>query len=382
MRHPFWIVNSALLISFCLFILFIFFVRPSTPKIASILPNVDIKTPQKETFKIDPSKIYLNDLFNTYKMPAQPVEQKHQPRPMPAPPKPRAVQAPIKKPPKFLDPLNINLKGIMIGAKEEHNRAIIENIPDKTSKNYKIGNRIEDARLIRILRNKVILLRSNGQQETIYLYPHDAELEAIFLPTGDWSQIIRTISPQEYEVDPKGFIERVPNLAQLIELLDLTTVYKQGSSVGSRIGKIKNNSLGSALGLKQGDVITSINGQPVKTTQERLAIYKSILAMQEKDCIILDLIRQQQTEKFLYRLKNFSSEHDLLSTTTQKQIDNEDAKAYQELMSHLQTQQEKYNYITQKLETKEKENMVKLNNHPFAARSKKARNSMMKNFNV
>ena len=46
-------------------------------------------------------------------------------------------------------------------------------LPDKT------GDVIEDAQLMRIFSNKVVLVRSNGQQEVLYLREKDAKTDPI-----------------------------------------------------------------------------------------------------------------------------------------------------------------------------------------------------------
>lgn len=41
---------------------------------------------------------------------------------------------------------------------------------------FKVGDTVQDAQLIRIFSNKIILLRNNGQQEVLYLREQDAKL--------------------------------------------------------------------------------------------------------------------------------------------------------------------------------------------------------------
>lgn len=372
------LLASLLLLAFLLFIM-----RPRTPRPISFIPSEEIKLPKKDLVKIDPSKIYLNDLFDTYKPPLPPVEEKYRPKPMPQPPTPRLVTMPMKPLPKFLEPLKISLKGVIIGNNEELNRAIIENVQEKTSKNYKVGDKLEDARLIRILRNKIILLRSNGQQETVYVNPRDAEIEAMLLPTYNWSTVVKKVNEGQYEVDPDGFIEKVQNLAQLIEILDLTTVYRKGKSIGCRIGKIEKSALAQALGFMRGDIILSINDIPTTTTKNRFAIYKMITAMNEGDLIKVQLTRKQIPVTITYTLKKFPDIAEpkptsSLSKTLEPTLSPAEA---QELLTHLDKQHKKYASVTQKLEKKEKQDMLKLSSHPLSAR-KRVQGALMDNINL
>lgn len=382
MKHPFWIVNSALSALFLLIVALIFIGTPRTPHLANFIPTQEIKFPTRDIVKIDTNKIYVNDLFDTYKPSVAPIEEKYKPKAMPQPPAPRLLKAPFKAVPKFLEPLKINLKGVIVGSDEELNRAIIENAQEKTAKNYKIGDRIGDARLIRIFKNKIILLRSNGQQETIYINSHDAELEAMLLPDADWASVIKKIGPQRFEIDPDIFLEKVPTLAQLIEILDLTTVYQKGKSIGCRIGKIGKTSLANALGLMRGDIITKINNIPTTTTKNRFDIYRSIINLDIDNTITIEFKRKNQALSYSYILKKFELPKDIHKSPENTQKLSLGTIEQRELTNYFQQQNKKYKAITQRIEKKEKEGMLKLNNHPLSAHKRRAQGALMNNINL
>src|SRR3989338_10638246 len=136
----------------------------------------------------------------------------------------------------------------------------------KTSeqKNYKIGDQIEDARLIRILPNRVILIRTNGQKETLYLNEKDIMQNPTALAgQNNWTQIVKKIHDELFLLDPDTFVVVAHNIARLIDILDFTSVYKQGESIGCKVGNITSESLGIAMGLKPYDIITHIDDLPL-----------------------------------------------------------------------------------------------------------------------
>ena len=161
MKHPFWLANSTLLICLLLTAVFIFFSRPKLPLRVSFEPT-EIRPIKQEIVKIDLSKIYTNDLFDAYKQPLPPIEQPDYGKPMPPPPTPKLPPMPAKPPLKFLEPLKITLRGIIVGTDERLNIAVIENTKEGKAKNYRVADMIDDAQLIRILKNKIIHIRSNG----------------------------------------------------------------------------------------------------------------------------------------------------------------------------------------------------------------------------
>ncbi len=221
MRHPFWLVNSILLLFFMCTIVFIFFSWQRAPIKVSFEPGPEVKPIKKDITKIDLSKIYTNDLFNTYVQPLPPPKEPDYTKPIPQPPAPKPPSMPVTPPIKFLEPLKINLRGIIVATDERMNTAIIEDAKAGKAQNYKIGDMIEDAQLIRILKNKIILIRSNGQQETLYVSQHDAELEQLLMPENNWTMVIKKIAENIYTVDPDLFAEKIRNLAQFIDILNI-----------------------------------------------------------------------------------------------------------------------------------------------------------------
>ncbi len=304
MKHPFWLLNDALLLLFFIVIGFIMLSAPTMPKRAGLKPESEVKPPKKDVSGLDLSKIYMNDLFGTYQQPSPilaPVETRIA---IPEPPMPQPVRVPIASPPKFLEPLQITLKGIITLNNETENIAIIQDTKSTTAKNYMIGDKIEDAQLIRILRNKIILIRSNGQQETLYVNQYDAELDQQLLAPNDWTSVVQKTGENSYAVDPMSFIKHISNLSQCIDSFNLITVYKQGKSIGCRVGALQPKSIGLALGLQQGDIITSINNIPSTTTDSRFEIYQKIIAMNNGDTINITLMRNNQEIMLHYTLQS------------------------------------------------------------------------------
>src|SRR5579883_2093730 len=107
MRHPLWILNSALLFLLIIAMFFIIFSRESMPEWESIEPSSFPKPMQKRPTEINIAKIYENDLFGTYEKKEIGPEEPEYVIPFPEPPQPRKVQIPKEPVPQFVDPLNI-----------------------------------------------------------------------------------------------------------------------------------------------------------------------------------------------------------------------------------------------------------------------------------
>jgi len=305
MRHPLWILNSALLLLLIIAAGFMFVAQVEVPERKEIKPSDHKKTIQKQTEKINIQAIYQDDLFGSYVKKVEEPQQAPTPTEPPPPPEPVTIAIPEIKEPTFSDPLNITLKGIIIITNDDRkNRAIIADNATHKEQLYKVEDLIEDARLIKILSNKVIFLRANGQQEVLYLRHKDAELDPVYTPYSSWSNIIEQVNDTTYMIHTVLFVDRVKNLAQCIDLLDLITVYQKGKSVGCRIGLVEENTLGKALGFQRGDIIMSVDGIAPTDTEQRMNIYKKIINMNPKESFTVSLKRQDQDVKMTYILSD------------------------------------------------------------------------------
>jgi len=358
MRHPIWILNSALLFLLLVAGLFMFFLYTAAPERESIEPDGYIKPIQKDDVQINIAKIYQDDLFGTYRKELLPEQEPEYVKPVPQPPIPEEPMIPETPQPQFLDPLDITLKGIIvIGYDESKNRAII--VDEKTSKEqaYKVEDKIEDAQVIKIMSNKVILLRSNGQQEVLYLREHDAKYDPTYSIITGWEMAIRRTGAHDYLINPNTFLERISNLAQFIDQLDLTTVYQKGKSIGCRIGKLEPQSLGTALGLHSSDIVTKINEIAATDTPNRFAIYQDIVKMKSHDTITVELLRNNNKIMVHYTLDEFKDEKEVGELPpTPEHVEQQKIKSLQQRQSFAPTIEE--------LRKRERRNMLERGNTP------------------
>jgi len=225
MNHPFWIINASLLILLFLANVSIRFLQPSVPARESIIQKT--KPLQEKIVHVNIEKIYKNDLFNTVKtiMPAEITVE-----PLPAPPILPKISLPMTPPtqpePRFLDPLNVMLKGIFfVGPHKKENSVILQNNTTNEEITATIGTKIQDAVVVRIFKNKVLLLRVNGQQEILYLREEDAKLDTTYGYSDDWNDVITKIDTNTYQISIQEFMVRISNIGQLLYTLGITTAY-------------------------------------------------------------------------------------------------------------------------------------------------------------
>ena len=203
--------------------------------------------------------------------------------------------------------------------------AIIQDNKTKKDENYKVGDPLEDAQIIRILQNRIILIRSNGQQETLYLTEKDVLTDPAFSKDeDDWGHIAKKIADNSFLLDPQEFAKLVPNLAQFIDLFDLTTVYREGKSIGCRVGKIAENSLGEAMGLQSYDIVKKVANIPATTTSERLKIYDALTELDLDETFTAEISRDDHDLTIAFKLYDLRDPLKKLEDPAKKIGDNEE----------------------------------------------------------
>ncbi len=298
MRQPLWIVNSALLaIVLCTMVALVLLWSDYRAIIMRPLPRTPAVVVPQEMDESAFAKIYEEDLFDTSRAPEVASVEKPYISDIPAPPPPQIASAPTPPPPAFVDPLNINLRGIMYSSMPDRCMALIEDEAAK-EKTFVLGEKINDAQLIKISRDRVVLLRAGGQHETLYLrppVPSDAGEK-------NWNSIVKMLNNQAYELDVENFKKEVSSLGQLFEALGVATAYVQNKPIGLRIATIQEQDLGSAMGLQNGDILTKVDDTSLATLDDRVLAFAHLGKLVAGQLVTIHLLRQSAPMQLTYTM--------------------------------------------------------------------------------
>ena len=311
MKSPLWIVTSALAIVLVVLLIFIMYSMRTLfvqPDIASIkvaaLPEVDKK---REALPEDLSLIYEeHDLFGTYHPSIVSVKPIDTLPVIPLPPARIPLDRRPKPPVQFLKPLPFKITGIIASTNEAKSQVSLLNTNTGKTESFKIGDKVSDAYILRIFSTKIIILRSNGQQETLYLYSDEAKDDITKMQDLTWSDVIAKQNESLYLLNPSTFATRITSLATLIDMLDLTTASKDGKPLGIRIGKMEPTSLGFACGFRPGDVITKIMDIPPTSSSSRMKIFNTIASSDLGKQIPVEFVRNGSMGSTTFMLFNLA----------------------------------------------------------------------------
>lgn len=310
MKSPLWIINSILAVIVLALIVFIIYSLKNIieqPQMSSIKVPPRMEAMRKEGPKPQDLRLIYetNDLFNTYKPVVTPEIEKERLPSLPLPPVRKPVITQQPPPIQFLDPLPIKITGIIASSNEAKSQVSIMNNNTNKTDSYTMGDKLFDAYIIRIFPRKIVILRSNGQQETLFMFSSDAAEELKNLHDVSWDDVVQKQTDTFFSVNPIHFASRIASLAHLIDILDITTAFKQGQSIGLHIGKMDNNSIGYALGLMPLDTIIKIQDIPPTTTKNRLKIYNKITDFNLGDKIKIQLMRHGELIAYEYELMDW-----------------------------------------------------------------------------
>lgn len=360
MKSPLWIINSFFALVLILIISYAFFSSrqiPSTLPLASNAQAKTIKEGLKKTLVDSDIKVIYqdNDLFGTY-IPTITSEKSIEIALPPAPPMPKFSQPLPMHSVNFMEPLKVSVTGIIMSTNEADNQVIISDNATKAQKLYKTGEKINDAHILRIFPNKVIFIRANGQEETLFVTITEAQTEIKNIQRVDWSKVIQRISDFEYLIDVQEFSNHISNLAEFIDQLDLITVFSKGISIGTRIGKMKETSIGYGLGLVSGDIITSINNVLATKTNNRVTIYNMLRKLKNGDNVKVEIIRNRVKTELTYTIASIKTS---ANTSHQENITIQSIEAQETEKEKLMKEKYKFNNAVQDIKKRDKLAMMR-----------------------
>ncbi|MFH1831921.1 MAG: type II secretion system protein N [bacterium] len=304
MKPQLWMLNSALLMMFVVAFVTGQFVQVQIPVFRPKTVSLDLEKKKEAVFPVSLEKIYKEDLFDTYVPEKVELVKKELVTPVPQPKPAEIVPVPELQKQSFIAPLTVIIKGIIISADENQNVAMIE---DETKKEglYHLGEKIKDAQIVKIARNRIVLLRGNGQQEIFYLRKDD--LKDNSKPEERWKYIVKRIEDRTYQIDPDNFKDEIDGLGSFIERAAIIgTAYQTGKPIGLKVGLLDQGDIGGALGLQKNDILLSVNKLPTADLKSRLHIYDTIADGKIGDKFSLVVKRGGQDETLLYEFAKIS----------------------------------------------------------------------------
>jgi general secretion pathway protein C len=223
--------------------------------------------------------------------------------------------APAKKP--EIDPdtlaktqLNLKLWGTVSGDTDRV-YAVIEDLQKREQNLYRVGDTIQNATVKIVMREKVVL-NVEGRDEVLAMEemaeggsssamiaskgrsPRTPQPMAEPQPTGgDADQ--QNITLQRSMVE-----ESFNDMNKLMTEIAITPNMEDGQPNGLSLNRISPNSIFRRMGLRNGDVLMGVNGEPIQSPEDAMRMYNSIKSSNE---VQVQVKRRGQDRTIIYNLQ-------------------------------------------------------------------------------
>ncbi len=199
--------------------------------------------------------------------------------------------------------LQLKLWGTVTGPPEEA-YAVIEEAGKKEQNLFRIGDAIQEATVKMILREKIIL-NVQGKDEVL-------EIEKAAGPGGKGGRAVagRFVPAQGIDQAPvrtqritlrRNQIESaVQDVAQLMDQVNIRPHFSQGQPDGMMFSRIRPNSIFMRMGLRNGDIITGVNGRSIATVDDALSFYDGLKSAEN---VTVDIKRGGRPRTIEYNIK-------------------------------------------------------------------------------
>lgn len=179
--------------------------------------------------------------------------------------------------------------------------AVIEDTKTREQNLYRTGDAIENAKVKMILREKVVLtvnesdeiltmeeIVSSGRTRRSGIQDRSTPK----LPVSSYSRKV-TLNRESME-------SALQNIGQLMEQATIRPHIEDGRSAGISITGIKPNAIFRKMRLRNGDVITGVNGRPIESVEDAVNIFDDLTSSSE---IKIDIKRRGRQQTIDYRIE-------------------------------------------------------------------------------
>ncbi|KPL25668.1 MAG: hypothetical protein AMJ75_00125 [Phycisphaerae bacterium SM1_79] len=201
--------------------------------------------------------------------------------------------------------LGLRLLGTVAGNKEVA-CAVLEDIRTKVQDLYETGDVIQGARIEKIERNRVILL-NEGTHEVLDLSvanggsaPVERTVRDEVSEKPSAAEAVKITSPTEREIDKRAFLAKIGGMEAVLKTVKVSPYVVNGEAKGLRITGLEGLSMARYVGLENGDVIQTINGQSVTNKRKAFQVLRKARLLSSSD---IQLLRGKEEMALSFRIE-------------------------------------------------------------------------------
>jgi len=200
--------------------------------------------------------------------------------------------------------LNLKLWGTVSGDPEKA-YAVIEDTQKREQNLFRVGDSIQSATLKMILREKVVL-NVEGRDEVLSM-EEIAQSSAMLTASRGRPQVyarppaaLPPAGEQRITLQRSMLDESFADVNKLMTQIAISPNTEDGESAGLSLSRIAPDSIFRRMGLRNGDVLLGVNGQPILSTEDAMRMYESLKSSNE---VQLQLKRRGQERTINYSIR-------------------------------------------------------------------------------
>ncbi len=200
-------------------------------------------------------------------------------------------------------PLRVRLLGTVVANDPQYSSALIASEDEPYSKGYSIGDMLADRTIVEIIKGKVKLERADGAFE--WLSIDDEEGKRVTASTtpndSDDDSGVQQTGDNRFAVS-RDLFDKYINDMESITKLGRALLHRgpDGSFDGYRLAAIRRNTLADQLGIKNGDIIHAVNGEPLTSLQAAMNAYNT---MQNESNFCFEITRRRKPVELCYDVR-------------------------------------------------------------------------------
>ncbi|MCP4348036.1 MAG: PDZ domain-containing protein [Desulfobacterales bacterium] len=184
------------------------------------------------------------------------------------------------------------------------NKAIIEDKKERKQNLYREGDSVQTATIKKIYREKVIL-SVNGKDEILNMEEKKGKTRRTRGPSKRTAArgmpgMPGEPSKQNIKLDRSEIEKAVSDVTKLMKEVRIRPHFKNGKPDGLSVSRIRPNSIFSKLGLRSGDVISGVDGDPIESVDDALKFYKSL---KNSSSVSLEIKRRGKPKNIEYNIE-------------------------------------------------------------------------------
>jgi len=199
--------------------------------------------------------------------------------------------------------LKLKLWGTVTGEGREA-YAVIEDPKTREQNLYRIGDSIQDATLKLILRQKVVL-SVNDRDEVLGMEEAGAEKRSssaspIERRAASPPRLPISAAPGQFSLSGDQIQSALENIDQLMEQARIRPHIEEGRPSGISITGIRPNTIFRSMRLRNGDIITGVNGTPIESVEDAMRIFGDLSSASE---VQLEIKRRGRKRVLNYKIE-------------------------------------------------------------------------------